>query len=69
MLRLLSGKQEQTLDELEHEDDPRGGLQSKKYRTADPRDLIEEEGVIMAAPGGAPQEGESPEGRRRRDRE
>ncbi len=57
------------MDELERNGDPRGALQSKKYRTADPRDLVEDEGVTMAGPGGAPREDESPQERRRRDRE
>jgi hypothetical protein len=54
---------------LEREGDPRGGLQSETYRQADPRDLIEERGVVMGAPGGAPQEEEPVEERRARDRE
>ena len=58
------------LEELEREGEgePRGGLQSEEYRSADPRDLVEEGGVTMSGPAGAPQEGESPEERRRRDR-
>ena len=58
------------LEELEREGEgePRGGLQSEEYRTADPRDIVEEDGVAMAGPAGAPQEGESVEERRRRDR-
>jgi hypothetical protein len=51
--------------ELETEDDPRGGLQSESYRHADPRDLVESNGTVMAGPGGAPQEGESVEARHR----
>ena len=51
------------------EGDPRGGLQSDEYRQADPRELVEEEGVVMSGPGGAPQEGESVEERRARDRQ
>jgi hypothetical protein len=50
---------------LEAENDPRGGLQSEEYRTADPRDLVEEGDKVMAAPGGAPQEGLSIEERKR----
>jgi hypothetical protein len=38
--------------------DPRGGAQSDAYRHADPRDLVEEDGVVMSGPGGAPQERE-----------
>jgi len=53
---------------LDREGDPRGGVQSHAYRHADPRELVEEDGVVMGGPGGAPQEGETPEERRRRDR-
>jgi hypothetical protein len=53
---------------LAREGDPRGGLQTEEYRTADPRAVVEEEGVVMSGPGGAPQEGESVEERRARDR-
>jgi hypothetical protein len=53
---------------LDVEGDPRGGVQSEEYRHADPRELVEEDGVVMSGPGGAPQEGESPEERRARDR-
>ena len=58
------------LEELEREGEgePRGGLQSEEYRTADPREVVEEDGVAMSGPGGAPQEGESPAERRERDR-
>ena len=42
---------------LEREGDPRGGLQSPEYRNAEPTDVVEAEGVAMAGPGGAPQEG------------
>jgi hypothetical protein len=55
-------------DELEREGDPRGGLQSEEYRTADPREVVAGESVVMSGPGGAPQEGESVEERRERDR-
>ena len=41
---------------LEREGDPRGGLQDETYRTAEPTDLVEAEGVAMSGPGGAPQE-------------
>jgi hypothetical protein len=44
-------------------------LQGEEYRHADPRELVEEEGVVMSGPGGAPQEGESVEERRERDRD
>lgn len=57
-------------EELEREEqgEPRGGLQSEEYRTADPREIVEEGDVAMSGPGGAPQESESVEERRRRDR-
>ena len=61
-----AAKQEADPSALEVEDDPRGGLQSEAYRTADPRDLVEEGGTVMAAPGGAPQEDLSIEERRER---
>jgi hypothetical protein len=61
-----AGKQQGDPSALEVEGDPRGGLQSEEYRTADPRDLVEEGGTVMAAPGGAPQEGLSIEERQRR---
>ena len=54
---------------LNREDDPRGGTQSEEYRHADPREIVEDGGVAMSGPGGAPQEGLSAEERRERDRE
>ncbi len=59
-----TAKQEADPDALEREDDPRGGLQSHEYRTADPRDVVEEGGTVMSGPGGAPQEGATPDERR-----
>ena len=53
---------------LDVEGDPRGGVQSDEYRHADPRDVVEDEGVVMSGPGGAPQEGLSPQERREQDR-
>jgi hypothetical protein len=61
-------KQEGDPEALTREGDPRGGLQSEEYRTADPRDVVEEDGVVMSGPGGAPHEDLSPEERRARDR-
>ncbi|MDX6448455.1 MAG: hypothetical protein QOG29_1460 [Gaiellaceae bacterium] len=61
-------KQEGDLHALDAEGDPRGGVQSDEYRHADPREVVEEDGVAMSGPGGAPQEGESVEERRARDR-
>ena len=63
-----AAKQEGDVHALDREGDPRGGVQSEQYRTADPRDVVEESGTVMAAPGGAPQEGASVEERRSEDR-
>jgi len=64
MLKRLFGKRERD----ESGNDPRGGLQSEEYRSAEPREIVEEGDVAMSGPGGAPQEGESPDERRERDR-
>jgi hypothetical protein len=61
-------KQEGDVDALDREGDPRGGVQSVEYRHSDPREVIQEEGVAMSGPAGAPQEGESVTERRARDR-
>jgi hypothetical protein len=66
--RHRADKQQADPEALAVEGDPRGGLQSEEYRDADPRDVVVEEGVAMSGPGGAPQEGESVEERRERDR-
>jgi hypothetical protein len=63
--RGTAAKQEADPQALEREDDPRGGLQSDEYRTADPRDVVESGGTMMSGPGGAPQEGTTPDERRR----
>jgi hypothetical protein len=63
-----ANKQQADTSALEVEGDPRGGLQDEAYRTADPRDVVEAEGVAMSGPGGAPQEEQSPEQRRDSDR-
>jgi hypothetical protein len=63
-----AAKQQGDPEALAREGDPRGGLQDEEYRTADPREVVEQEGVVMSGPGGAPQEGEPPEERRARDR-
>jgi hypothetical protein len=55
--------------DLERADDPRGGQQSDEYRSADPREVVTEDGTVMSGPGGAPQEDSSPEERRKRDRD
>jgi hypothetical protein len=64
-----AAKQQGDPHALDVEGDPRGGVQSDEYRHADPRELVEDEGVVMSGPGGTPQEGESVEERRARDRE
>ena len=63
-----ANKQQGDPQALEREGDPRGGLQDEEYRTADPRETVEADGVAMSGPGGAPQEGLSTEERRERDR-
>ena len=55
----LTGKPEGS--PLDRDDEPRGGMQSEEYRSADPRDIVEQDGVVMAAPGGTPQDGEQPD--------
>jgi hypothetical protein len=64
-----AGKQQGDVHALDREGDPRGGVQSEEYRRAEPRDVVAGEGVAMSGPGGAPQEGESVDERRARDRE
>ena len=59
-----AAKQEGDPHALDRAGDPRGGVQSEEYRTADPRELVEEGGVVMSGPAGAPQEGKSVEERR-----
>jgi hypothetical protein len=53
---------------LAREGDPRGGLQSPEYRQAEPTDVVEDEGVAMSGPGGAPQDEMSAEERRDQNR-
>ena len=60
-------KQQGDPEALAVEGDPRGGLQSEEYRTADPRELVQEGDVVMSGPAGAPQEATSVEERRARD--
>jgi hypothetical protein len=63
-----ANKQQGDVHALDREGDPRGGVQSYGYRHADPRELVEEDGVVMSGPAGASQEDESVEERRARDR-
>jgi hypothetical protein len=60
-------RQEGDVHTLDREGDPRGGVQSPEYRHADPRDVVED-GVAMSGPGGAPQDGSTPDERRADDR-
>jgi hypothetical protein len=66
--RHRANKQQGDPSALEREGDPRGGLQDESYRTAEPTDVVEAEGVAMSGPGGAPQERTSPDERREQDR-
>jgi hypothetical protein len=63
-----ANKQEGDVHALDREGDPRGGVQSDEYRHAEPTELVEEDGVVMSGPAGAPQEDASVEERRDRDR-
>ena len=63
-----ANKQQGDPEALEVEGDPRGGLQSDEYRQAEPTELVDEEGVVMGGPAGAPHDDTSSEERRRRDR-
>ena len=63
-----AAKQQGDVHALDREGDPRGGVQSPAYRHAAPDEVLEEDGVAMSGPAGAPQEGLSVEERRERDR-
>jgi hypothetical protein len=63
--RRRASRQQGDVRALDRDDDPRGGIQSDAYRSADPRGVVEVEGVVMSGPGGAPQEGKTVEERRR----
>jgi hypothetical protein len=63
-----ANKQEGDVHALDRERDQRGGVGSNAYRHADPRDVVVEEGVAMAGPGGALQEGAGAEERWSEDR-
>jgi hypothetical protein len=66
--RRRANKQQGDAHARDRKGDPRGGVQSDEYRHADPRDVVVDEGVAMAGPAGAPQEGTNPEERRSEDR-
>ena len=61
-------KQQGDVHALDRSDDPRGGVQSDDYRHATPVEIVEDAGVAMGGPGGAPPEELSPDERRERDR-
>ena len=63
-----ANKQRADTSALAVDGDPRGGLQDAEYRAADPREIVEAEGVAMAGPGGAPQEDTTPDERREQQR-
>jgi hypothetical protein len=63
-----ANKQEGDVHALDREGDPRGGVQSDEYRSAQPTELVEQDGVVMSGPGGAPQERTSPDERRAEER-
>jgi hypothetical protein len=66
--RHRANKQQGDPAALEREGDPRGGLQSPEYRQAEPTDVVEDGGVAMSGPGGAPPDERSTEKRRAADR-
>jgi hypothetical protein len=61
-------KQQGDPDALARVGDPRGGLQDERYRTTEPTDVVDAEGVAMSGPAGAPQEGQSAEERHEQNR-
>jgi hypothetical protein len=66
--KLRGGARSGDVHALDREGDPRGGTQSEEYRTADPREVVKDDGTVMSGPGGTPQEDESTAERRERDR-
>jgi hypothetical protein len=63
-----AARQEGDVHALDRPGDPRGGVQSDEYRHARPEDIVEEDGVVMAGPGGAPATDATVEEQRERDR-
>jgi hypothetical protein len=63
-----AARQEGDAHALDRPGDPRGGVQSEEYRHAAPDDIVEEGGVVMSGPGGAPTTDETVEEQRDRDR-
>ena len=65
--RPTAAKQQGDVHALDRHDDPRGGVQSNRYRHAEPTDLVDDEGPAMMGPGGTPQDGSTAEERREAD--
>jgi hypothetical protein len=63
-----AARQEGDVQALDRDGDPRGGVQSDEYRHARPEDVVEEDGVVMSGPGGAPATEETVEQQRQSDR-
>jgi hypothetical protein len=61
-------RQQGDVHALDRGGDPRGGVQSPEYRHSEPTAVVEEDGVLMSGPGGAPQDDDSPDERRAADR-
>jgi hypothetical protein len=63
-----AARQEGDVHALDRPGDPRGGVQSDEYRHARPEDVVEEDGVAMGGPAGAPVPDGTVEEQRDRDR-
>jgi hypothetical protein len=63
-----AARQEGDVHALDRPGDPRGGAQSDDYRHARPEEVVEEDGVVMSGPAGAPATDETVEEQRERDR-
>jgi hypothetical protein len=66
--RAAAEKQQGDVHALDRDGDPRGGVQSDDYRHATPVEVVEDAGVAMGGPGGAPPDDSTPDERRDRDR-
>lgn len=63
-----AARQEGDPHALDRPGDPRGGVQSDEYRHARPEDVVEEDGVVMGGPAGAPAPDGTVEEQRERNR-
>jgi hypothetical protein len=61
-------KQQGDVHALDRSGDPRGGVQSDEYRHAQPVEIVEDAGIAMGGPGGAPPDDSTPDERREADR-